>query len=88
MKLYEIERRLRLIEALLCDIFHSFIDYEKPLTLREIEQRAIRNALARNNFIQKKAARELGITERVMSYKMRGYQHGRAKRKVTHNDAR
>ena len=45
-----------------------------PDLLASIEQQAIRAALDRHGWVQTQAARELGISERVLRYKMR--KHG------------
>jgi transcriptional regulator with GAF, ATPase, and Fis domain len=42
--------------------------------IREIEKEEIINALKRCNWVMAKAARSLGITERMIGYKMRKYR--------------
>jgi two-component system NtrC family response regulator len=44
-----------------------------PDTLEEIESQLILKALERNGGVQTKAAEELGISERVLRYKMKKY---------------
>jgi two-component system NtrC family response regulator len=44
-----------------------------PDTLEEIERRLIVKALERNGGVQTKAAEEMGISERVLRYKMKKY---------------
>ena len=41
--------------------------------VQEIEQEEILNALKECNWIMSRAARKLGITERMMGYKIRKY---------------
>jgi len=43
-------------------------------TLEDMEKRAILNALKECNWIMAKAARQLGITERMIGYKVRKYK--------------
>ncbi len=45
-----------------------------PLSLYEIERREIEDALTRNNWIQARAARALGLTQRQIGYKIKKYQ--------------
>ncbi len=45
-----------------------------PETLEEIEQQLIIKALRRNGWVQTKAADELGVSERVLRYKMKKYK--------------
>ena len=45
-----------------------------PATLEEIERQLIRNALKKTGGVQTRAAQELGISERVLRYKMKKYQ--------------
>ena len=42
--------------------------------VREIEREEILNALRECNWIMSRAARELGITERMIGYKIRKYK--------------
>ncbi len=42
-------------------------------TLKELERREIISALARNGWIQARAARELGLTQRQIGYKIKKY---------------
>ena len=44
-----------------------------PDVLADIERQAIRSALDRSGGVQTKAAEELGISERVLRYKMHKY---------------
>ncbi len=47
---------------------------ERPrLTLREMEKREIEAALARNGWVQARAAKELGLTQRQIGYKIKKY---------------
>jgi transcriptional regulator of acetoin/glycerol metabolism len=45
-----------------------------PVTLHEIELDALVTALRRHRWVQKAAAQELGISPRVMNYKVREFQ--------------
>ena len=45
--------------------------------IEEVERREITGALRKCNWIMAKAARELGITERMIAYKIRKYNLGR-----------
>jgi Nif-specific regulatory protein len=49
-------------------------DRKLPETLEEIEQQLIIKALEKNAWVQTKAADELGISERVLRYKMKKYK--------------
>ncbi len=51
----------------------SSLDGEPPLSLKEIERQKIEEALKRNNWIQAKAARELGLTQRQIGYRIKKY---------------
>ena len=42
--------------------------------IQEIEKEEILNALRECNWVMSKAARKLGITERMIGYKMKKYQ--------------
>jgi Nif-specific regulatory protein len=42
--------------------------------VKEIEKEAILNALKECNWVMSKAARKLGITERMIGYKIKKYQ--------------
>jgi len=42
--------------------------------VKEIEKEEILNALRECNWVMSKAARKLGITERMIGYKMKKYQ--------------
>ncbi|HAR36991.1 MAG TPA: sigma-54-dependent Fis family transcriptional regulator, partial [Acidobacteria bacterium] len=50
-------------------------DFSRPLTdkVRELEIREIRRALEKSGGVKSRAARLLGITERMLSYKMKVY---------------
>lgn len=50
-------------------------DFSRPLTdkVRELEIREIRRALEKSGGVKSRAARLLGITERMLSYKMKTY---------------
>ena len=52
--------------------------------VREIEREEILNALRECNWIMSRAARELGITERMIGYKIRKYKI--RKEEMTGND--
>ena len=43
------------------------------MDLENLEREAVRQALERANWIQKDAAAELGISSRVMNYKVKKY---------------
>lgn len=43
-------------------------------TVREIEKAEILNALRESNWVMSKAARRLGITERMIGYKIKKYK--------------
>jgi len=45
-----------------------------PKTLKDLERNAIIAALAKNGWIQARAARELGLTQRQIGYKIKKYQ--------------
>lgn len=45
-----------------------------PMTLDAQERAAIVDALEQANYVQKDAAKALGISERVMSYKIKGFK--------------
>lgn len=51
-------------------------DFSKPLTekVRDLEIREIRQALEKTGGVKSRAAKMLGITERILSYKMKIYQ--------------
>ncbi|MGQ9801410.1 MAG: sigma-54-dependent transcriptional regulator [Candidatus Saccharicenans sp.] len=51
-------------------------DFSRPLTdkVRELEIREIRRALEKSGGVKSRAARLLGITERMLSYKMKVYE--------------
>jgi len=51
-------------------------DFSKPLTekVRDLEIREIRQALEKTGGVKSRAAKMLGITERMLSYKMKIYQ--------------
>jgi len=53
----------------------STADFSRPLTdkVRELEIREIRRALEKSGGVKSRAARLLGITERMLSYKMKVY---------------
>jgi len=53
----------------------SAADFSRPLTdkVRELEIREIRRALEKSGGVKSRAARLLGITERMLSYKMKVY---------------
>jgi transcriptional regulator with GAF, ATPase, and Fis domain len=42
--------------------------------VKEIEKEEIINALKENNWVMARAARKLGITERMIGYKIKKYQ--------------
>jgi transcriptional regulator with GAF, ATPase, and Fis domain len=48
--------------------------YSLKEMIKEIEKQEIINALKECNWIKAKAARKLGITERVMGYKVSKYK--------------
>ena len=49
--------------------------------VREVEREAIINALKKCNWVMAKAARSLGITERIIGYKMKKYRITREARR-------
>jgi transcriptional regulator with GAF, ATPase, and Fis domain len=49
--------------------------------VREVEKEAIINALQKCNWVMAKAARNLGITERMIGYKMKKYRITREARR-------
>ncbi|MEO0240118.1 MAG: sigma-54 dependent transcriptional regulator [candidate division WOR-3 bacterium] len=59
-------------------IINKEIDYKKTgkllETIEKIEREMIIEALRKNNWVQVKAAEELGISERVLRYKMKKYK--------------
>ena len=44
-----------------------------PEVLDAIEEKALRNALQQSNFVQTKAAKQLGITKSLLQYKMKKF---------------
>jgi len=54
--------------------------------IKELEKEAIRKALKECGWIQARAARKLGITERMINYKIKKY--GIAIKEVTNNNAK
>jgi len=58
------------------DVAESGPDFSKPLTdkVRDLEIREIRQALEKTGGVKSRAAKMLGITERMLSYKMKIYQ--------------
>ena len=67
--LEDLHRRVILLERLISHTLCLFVGLKsEPLTLEEMESHAIQSAMVRNGGIQKYAARELGISERTMSY--------------------
>jgi two-component system NtrC family response regulator len=52
---------------------HIPLDLKLPQILEEVEIRIIRRALVKNDFIQTKAARSLGITKSLLQYKIKKY---------------
>ncbi|MBC7349651.1 MAG: sigma-54-dependent Fis family transcriptional regulator [Candidatus Aminicenantes bacterium] len=57
------------------ELAESTSDFSRPLTdkVRELEIREIRRALEKSGGVKSRAARLLGITERMLSYKMKIY---------------
>jgi Nif-specific regulatory protein len=53
----------------------SDVDPEQSVldSLKEIERRGVISALEKNNWVQSRAARDLGITLRQMGYRVRKY---------------
>jgi len=49
-------------------------DEDRPPTLRELERRAILDALARHDGVREKTADELGISVRTLYYRLKEYQ--------------
>jgi Nif-specific regulatory protein len=54
--------------------------------VREVEKEAIIDALKKCNWVMAKAARRLGITERMIGYKMRKYRITRERRRDEKDD--
>lgn len=42
-------------------------------SIKEIEKKEIINALKENNWVMAKAARKLGLTDRIIGYKIKKY---------------
>jgi len=67
--------------------FSSAFDRELPLSLKEIERQKIEEALKSNNWIQAKAARELGLTQRQIGYRIKKYAIRLPKRSSQNNSS-
>ena len=47
---------------------------QRPVSLEDIERQEVKSALQRNGWVQARAARELGLTQRQMGYRMKKFK--------------
>ena len=73
--MYLLDMAIALIEALMRERSHLVNLPPEGASLDDIERDAIEQALERSHYSQKKAAKLLGITARVLNHKIH-HQHG------------